>query len=97
MTDTIARPSNFCSLPVGSIAQEGNAEAIACNIMRILKANGNTFRTLPFSEYKEKRMTDGATEFNLSNEKPYFDRVVDHCSTDNKAHQFCSSWFDESN
>lgn len=95
MTTTLL-PSNFCSLPMGSIAQNSESEAIACNIMRILKANGNTFRLLPFSEYKEKRISDGATEFEISNEKSYFDRVVDHCSTDNKAHQFCRSWFDAS-
>lgn len=86
-------PSNYCSLPMGSISQKSETETIACNIMRTLKRTGDTFRQLTFEEYKKIRLQDGDVEFDINNEKPYFERAIEYCISAETADNFCSGWY----
>lgn len=83
------RPSNFTSRPYGSVANKGEAEVVARNIMAILKRTGNEFRLLTWKEYKEERLKDGSF---TESEKSWFDQVVGFCVSEHSAEAFCKGW-----
>ena len=95
MGNKTAKPSNYCSSPMGSISQNCETEIIACNIMRILKKTGDTFRDLSFEEYESARFDDGAELCHIDNEKPYFEMVIVHCTSPLAANKFCRGWYSE--
>lgn len=79
------KPSDFTNYPIASILQKNEAEAIARNIMVILRRTGNTWRNLPWDEYVEHRKKDG--NFTES-EKVYFDKVIGYCQSPETAKLF---------
>lgn len=90
-----ALPSNYCSQPMGSIEQKSEVETIACNIMRMLKRTGDTFREFTFEEYEKIRLADGAIDWHVKNEKHYFEVAITYCESPEKADEFCSNWYEE--
>ena len=92
-----ARPSNYTSQPMGSVAQNSETESIARNIMVILKISGDVFRNLSFGDYGKARIADGATQRDLCIEKQFFERAIPYCITSKLADEFCSNWFTASN
>lgn len=83
------KPSDFKKHPWNSIFQKTEAEVVARNIMVILSWTGDRFRLLSWSEYVEHRRRDG--EFSMK-EKEYFDKVVGHCISVEKARKFSPKW-----
>lgn len=88
----MAQPSDYTRHPMGSIVKNSESETIARNIMVILMQNGNVFRKMEFDEYLEARKSHGASEREVMREKPYFDKVVEHCSSEESADKFCEDW-----
>lgn len=83
------KPSNFTDFPFSSALQNCESETIARNIMVILKRTGDTFRSLTFKEYQSEREKDGDSD---SNEKKYFDKVIDYCKSADTAKLFSPIW-----
>lgn len=83
------KPSDFLNHPYDSVLHNHESEIVARNIMVILSKTGNEFRLLPWQEYKEHRIKNGNF---TSNEKYYFDRVVDFCTSEQSAKLFCKNW-----
>ena len=84
------KPSNFTSVPMGSVLQEYDHELMACNIMIILERTGNVFRDLSWDEYKKERLKDG--RFDENSEKYCFDRVIDYCKSPDTAKLLGGTW-----
>ena len=82
-------PSDFTEYPWSSVKQNNESETIACNIMRILKRTGDTFRSLSWEEYKEERLKDGSF---TESERRYFDDVIDYCTSPETARLFSPTW-----
>ncbi len=57
--------------------------------MVILMQNCNDFRKLGFDDYLEVRKIHNASEREVMREKPYFDKVLEHCSSEKNADKFC--------
>jgi hypothetical protein len=84
------RPSDFtCIFPTQSKGKDPLCEAVILNIMIILARTGDTFRELPFSEYKQRRKTDGGY---TKIEKKLFPKVIGYCSSAEKAAEFSPAW-----
>lgn len=83
------KPSNFKSYPLDSVMQKSECEIVARNIMVILERTGDVFRNLSWEEYKEERINDGGFS---SREKEYFTRVIDYCSSEERAREFSIVW-----
>lgn len=82
-------PSNFTTYPWASVLRNSESEIVAQNIMKILERTGNTFRVLPFSEYKEERLKDsGFSDL----EERYFYNVVEFCSSEESAKRLSPEW-----
>ncbi|EPP21646.1 hypothetical protein L910_1325 [Vibrio fluvialis PG41] len=47
---------------------------------------------MEFDEYLKARKSHGASEREVMREKPYFDKVVEHCSSEENADKFCEDW-----
>lgn len=81
---------------MGSVLRKSEAESIARNIMVIPSRTGDEWRTLSWEEYVEERKKDHATDkgggFRDYLEKPYFDQVINYCSSSDKAELFCKGW-----
>jgi hypothetical protein len=75
---------------MGSVARKSEAETVARNIMFILKATGDEWRSLTWDEYKMERQTNG--QGFSEKEKPYFEQVVGYCVSEQTARLFCSGW-----
>lgn len=88
----IVKPSNFRILPGGSLAGESGAETVAQNIMVILARTGDTFRAMPWDEYRLQRLEDSSFR---ESEKSYFDEVVRHCESGEAAAKFSPAWAKE--
>lgn len=82
-------PSDFTNQPWGSVAQKSEAEAVARNIMVILKRTGNTWRKMTYEEYKEERQKDGDYS---GGELMYFDAVVGYTASADTAALFSKEW-----
>jgi len=82
-------PSDFNTHPADSILQKSEPETIALNIMIILSRTGNTFRMLSKDEYIIERNKDGGFS---EKELPFFDAVVEHTSSLDKAKDFSNYW-----
>ena len=85
-------PSNFTDQPWSSIFLKSEHETIARNCMVIQKRMGDEWRVLTWEEYFEARSKDGASERNINGEKKYFDDVVEHTSSPEKAMSFSPTW-----
>lgn len=84
-------PKDFTWFPTNSLRENWESEQIAQNIMRILARTGNTWRSLPWSEYKSERLKDG--NFTQS-ERGFFDEVVKYTESPERAQSFSPSWRD---
>jgi len=82
-------PSDFTACPWSCIFNKSEYETIAQNIMVILKRTGDKFRKLTFKEYKKERKKDGNF---TGSEEEYFDKVIDYCSSSEKAKTFSKVW-----
>lgn len=80
-------PSDFTNHPFDSLVQSFNAEIVACNIMKIMKKKGNKWEKLTWEKYKEERQVNFHEE-----EKDYFEKVVEHCVSPEKAKMFSKAW-----
>jgi hypothetical protein len=86
------KPSEFAKKhPFGSVFQKTEYEVIAKNIMTILGRTGDTFRELPWEEYKTERQRD--KQF-TDREEGYFDSVIEYCESAKTARLFSKSWKD---
>ena len=82
-------PSDFTNYPWDSILQKSEAETIACNVMKILKRTGNTWRELSDEEYKEERLKDGNWS---SSEFEYLEQVRPYTVSVEMASKFSKDW-----
>jgi len=57
--------------------------------MTILARKGNDWRKLAYDEYEKERMKDGNYS---TNEKSYFDKVIDYCLNASTAKLFAPAW-----
>jgi len=82
-------PNDLRVQPMSSVTKNSESETIAMNIMIILGSNGNEFRKLSYSEYKQRRLDDG--NFSES-EKIFFDRVIEYTLSLESAALFSNVW-----
>lgn len=82
-------PNNFKVQPMNSVMHKSEAETVARNIMVILSRTGNTWRLLPWNEYKAERRNDN--NFTMS-EQSYFNNVIDYTSSEQAARLFSPVW-----
>lgn len=83
------KPSDFTSLPMGSVLQKSEAEVVARNIMIILKRTGDVFRYLSWDEYHAERLKDGNFDYY---EKHFFEQVIGYCKSVDTAVLFSRAW-----
>ncbi len=89
------RPSFLTKqFPMDSITQKTETEVIAMNVAKILSHRGDVFRRLVWEEYVEVREEDGATNWDLSIERKYFDVAAPYLETAMDAASFSSLWRD---
>lgn len=93
LTVVKTKPSHFEEYPWSSVLQNSESETIARNIMTILKRTKNEFRPLTFDEYILERKKDGKlTDWDVRNEKGYFDKVIDYFKSADTAQLFSKHW-----
>lgn len=94
----MSKPCDFRTHPYDSVLKKTEAEVIARNIMVILARTGDTFRPLDWEEYERERRADAKTDkgggFRAYKEKPFFDKVVGYCESEETARKFSPAWRD---
>jgi len=84
-------PSDFADTrPMESVLRCYEGEAVARNIMTILRRNGNAWRKLPWAEYRRERIADG--NFSEYDERPWFDKTLRYTISPLAAVAFSPAW-----